>query len=170
MIKKHNGIINDCDQNILQEKMNMGDLDLFDFSIWKNGIEGFIATSYFFAPTFVQIGDYIFLYDLIRYNDCEDANFISDLQNRFVTKEAIERYVNCVCLGDMFINDQSSSLDDTAVLYKFIDCVTHFWKIRLSQVFPNKTFVFERGYNLNGDLGLCFTFYEETTNINGVKT
>lgn len=160
MIKKYYGIINDIDAEHFSNKVNTGDLSLFQYSIWKNGLEGIIATSYFFSPSFIQIDQYVFIYDLICNNDYQTKSFINDLKKRFKSKKAIEQYVNCVCLGDLLINSDQQFAEDTEMLNMFADCVIYFWNRRLSQIFPDKTFIFEKGNDLNGDLGLCFTFYE----------
>lgn len=164
MIKKYYGIFSDTEKNSICKKINTGDLNLFEYSIWKNGLDGIIATSCFFAPSFIQINKYVFIYDLIRCNDYQSEGFIKDLEKRFISKAAIEKYVNCVCLGDLFINSDQKFMEDTEMLNQFIDCVTYFWRERLSKIFPDKSFIFERGYDMNGDLGLCFTFYELETN------
>lgn len=159
MIKKYQGIISDADANIFLNKVNAGSLTLPQYSLWKNELDGIIAASYLLSPSFIQIDEYVFLYDLISYNDYENREFIEDLKGRFGDKKSIERYVNCVCLGDLLVNNQQY-VEDLKLLNMFADCLIYFWNNRLKQIFPNKNFEFEKENDINGDLGLCFTFYE----------
>ena len=160
-MKRYSELFQDNTPEILKKKFQTADLDLFDYALWKNGIDGLIATTNVFAPDFVEIDGYVFLYQTIKYNDYENSDFIIDLKNRFGTKKEIERYTNCICLGDLFINSDTKLLDDEFVLNKFTECLSYFWKIHLKHLFPQRKFIIEKGLDLCGDLGLCLTIYED---------
>jgi len=168
MVEIKDGIIDDNKKEYFNKNVKIDTASIFEYAIWENGLSKIISVAYLFAPKFVQIDECIFVHDLIVNNDYEEIDFIDDLRARFKTKKLIEQYANCVCIGDMFINDQEY-LDDMNLVNMFIDCVIYFWTNRLKEVFPKRKFIFERGLDLNGDLGMCFTFYENTEPFIDIK-
>lgn len=51
-------------------------------------------------------------------------------------------------------------MDDEALLTAFTDALKFHWGLRLKQLFPDREFIFETGYELEGELGYSVTFYQ----------
>ena len=45
-------------------------------------------------------------------------------------------------------------------LTAFTDCLQYYWGQRLKQLFPDRDFIFETGYEIEGELGYSITFYQ----------
>ena len=59
-------------------------------------------------------------------------------------------------------------MDDEALLTAFTDALQYYWGQRLKQLFPDRDFIFETGYEIEGELGFAVTFYQRRAFRGGV--
>lgn len=144
-----------------------GAVPFFSYATEKCAIDGMLAAAHFFAPDFTLIGDCVFLtaimppdFDEASYREME-ARYHGDLS-------AMERWVNAWSVGDFFLNADPSYMDDEALLTAFTDALQYYWGQRLKQFFPDRDFIFETGYEIEGELGFAVTFYQRRAFRGGV--
>ena len=63
--------------------------------------------------------------------------------------------------GGYFLNADPEYMDDEQILTAFTDCLQYYWGQRLKQLFPDRGFIFETGYEIEGELGYTITFYQK---------
>ena len=119
-----------------------------------------IAAAHFFVPDFTLFHDCVFLTALMPPGLDEAA--YQEMEQRYRGDHtAMERWVNAWSIGDFFINADQKFMEDEAVLTAFTDCLRYFWGARLRELFPDRQFVFETGYEIEGELGYSITFYQK---------
>lgn len=160
-IKKYKSIV---DKKIIKkfDKNNLGvNFDLLQYSTWKCGIDGIISTAYLLCPNFVQIKDYIFIEDFLNANEEDFFESIEIIEKQYkYDKKMVEMSVNSWSLGDLFLGNDDELLDDEKVLEQFGEILVYFWKHRVQELFPEKHFRVELGYEIMGEYGLSITLYE----------
>lgn len=136
------------------------------YACTNSGIGGMLAAASFFAPAFVEIDGCIFAEMFVWNHPYDDADaFAQQLSGQFHgDRRAMERWVNAWSVAALF-EDGVSALPDSpdlpAQLTDFARCIAYFWEQRLREQFPARSFTFEIGEELEGESGICITFYQK---------
>ena len=158
-----NGLFSPEQRAAFSEQFIGGALPLFAYAPEKCAIDGMIAAAHFFAPDFTLFGDCVFLTAIMP--PAFDVAAYCEMEQRYHgDHSAMERWVNAWSVGDFFGYSDSPLMDDEAVLTAFTDCLQHHWGQRLKQLFPDREFIFETGYEIEGELGYSITFYQKRSN------
>lgn len=154
------GLIPSAQRAAFSEQFIGGALPLFAYAPEKCAVDGMIAAAHFFAPSFTLFGECVFL-TAIMPPAFDEASY-REMEQRFHGDcSAIERWVNAWSVGDYFLNADPKYMDDEAVLTAFTDCLQYYWGQRLKMLFPECEFIFETGYEIEGELGYTITFYQK---------
>ncbi len=154
------GIIPYKQRAALCQQFHGGALSLFEYAPEKCGIDGLLAAAHFFAPDFTLFGDCVFLTAIMPPG--LDAAAYRDMEQQYHgDHSAMERWVNAWSVGGFFGCTDSPLMDDEAVLTAFTDCLRYHWGQRLKLLFPVREFIFETGYEIEGELGYTITFYQK---------
>ena len=113
-----------------------------------------------FSPDFTLIGDCVFL-TAIMPPDFNAESYREMEQRYHGDHSAMERWVNAWSVGGYFLNADPEYMDDEQILTAFTDCLQYYWGQRLKQLFPDRGFIFETGYEIEGELGYTITFYQK---------
>lgn len=117
--------------------------------------EDVLALSSVLWPEIIEVEGCIFVSEF--YN----GNFESLKEQFDGDKTAIEKWVNSWSLSDFFLEKGSSESHQDEVIESFGEVLTHFWALRLAQLFPGRNFVVQLGDGLMGERGLAITVYED---------
>ncbi|MBP0966705.1 MAG: hypothetical protein J5722_03635 [Oscillospiraceae bacterium] len=159
-MKTFDGLIPSAQRAAFCQQFTGGALSLFSYAPEKCAIDGMLAAAHFFAPDFTLIGDCVFLTAIMPPGFGETA--YCGMEQRFHGDHAaMERWVNAWSVGGFFGSTDSPLMDDEAVLTAFTDCLRYYWGQRLKALFPEREFVFETGYEIEGELGYSITFYQK---------
>ncbi|MCM1113252.1 MAG: hypothetical protein NC399_08380 [Muribaculum sp.] len=136
-------------------------MNLIQYATYKCGIDGLIASAYLFCPKIIQIKGYFFIEQFWNCSIEESADRVSRLEEQYAKdKKMIEMSVNTWSIGDLFIGDSRSLMDNERVIQQFGNAIAYFWKCRVKELFPEKEIIVELGNDLMGEFGLCITMYE----------
>lgn len=136
--------------------------DLFQYATVKNGIDGLIAAGFLLCPEIIVVKGYIFIKAFWGHDD-EDESMIAieNLEKQYnYNKKNIEMSVNTWSIGDLFVGETNTMMDNEKILYQFGEILVYFWKSRLNELFPTKKINVELGNELMGEYGLCITVFE----------
>ena len=159
-MKTLDGLIPSAQRAAFCQQFTGGALSLFSYAPERCAIDGMLAAAHFFAPDFTLIGDCVFL-TAIMPPDFGEAGY-QEMYARFHGDcTAIERWVNAWSVGGFFGRTDSPFMDDEAVLTAFTECLQYYWGQRLHALFPEREFVFETGFGIEGELGYSITFYQK---------
>lgn len=141
-----------------QENYN---IDLFQYATNKCTIDLAISIAYILCPNFIKVKDYIFIESFWNTDDKDSIKKIKRLEKQYnYDKKAIEMSVNSWSIGDMFIGRDEPVMDNKKVLNQFGNALVYNWSRRARELFPERNFQVELGYEIMGELGLCITLYE----------
>ena len=154
------GFLSPVQRTAFSRQFSGGALPLFEFAPQQCGIDGMLAAAHFFAPDFTLLGDCVFLTAILPPGF--DGQSYLDMEHRYHgDHSAMERWINAWAVGGFFCNAGSGFPDDEAVLTAFTDALQYHWGARLKALFPEREFVFETGYEIEGELGYTITFYQK---------
>jgi len=122
-------------------------------------INDLISVAGLLAPEFIEHEDHVFFKENVK--TLLEKKKIFPCPYGYKDKKEIERYYNLFHLGEFFLATQNEASNDTRMLYKFGKLLIYFWRKRLKELFPNKSFSFEIEYDLYDEHGLCLTFWQE---------
>ena len=158
-MKTFDGLIPPEQRAAFNEQFIGGAVPFFSYATEKCAIDGMLAAAHFFTPDFTLIGDCVFL-TAIMPPDFDEASYREMEQRYHGDHSAMERWVNAWSVGDYFLNADPEYMDDEQILTAFTDCLQYYWGQRLKQLFPDREFIFETGYEIEGELGFTVTFYQ----------
>lgn len=161
-INRYNSFI---EKRIINEFDDVGEnsnIDLFQYATNKCAIEEAISIAYLLCPNFIKVKDYIFIEDFWNADDKHSAEKIETLEKQYnYDKKTIEMSVNSWSIGDLFIGCEEDIMDNEKVLKQFGNILIYNWSRRAKELFPERKFQVELGYEIMGELGLCITLYEK---------
>lgn len=136
-------------------------INLFQYATNECTIEAAISIAYLLCPNFVKVKDYIFVEDFWNTEDKDSDRKIRELEKQYnYDKKAIEMSVNSWSIGDLFFGRNDKIMDNEKVLNQFGGILVYNWTRRVKELFPERTFQVELGYEIMGELGLSITLYE----------
>lgn len=151
-MKIYNSIANN---KILSQFLDIRGDTLFNNFQNTCNIEQAISCSSLFWPEIIEV---------------ENCYFISQFYNNFDIKELkhkfnndireIERRVNVWSIADLFLTSQTDSIQNDAIFDEFTKILKFFWELRFKELFPEKTFVIELGYEMYKERGMAITVYQ----------
>lgn len=161
MIKRYDSIVG----NDIKKKISDSDWveDIVHYGLFKNQLDGTLASAALFCPDIVCVKDYVFIKMFLENADDDKTliKMVEELEGRYnYCRKDIEMAVNSWSLGDFFLKDNDLLPSSDEVMQKLGETLCYFWQMRVQQLFPERKVVVELGYELMGELGLCITMYE----------
>ena len=154
------GFLSPEQRTALSKQFIGGALPLFEYAPEKCAVDGIIAAAHFLAPDFTLLGDCVFL-TAIMPPAFDEASYREMEQRYHGDHSAMERWMNAWAIGSFFLNAGTEYMDDEPVLNALTDCLIYHWGQRLKALFPEWKFVFETGFEIEGELGYTITFYRK---------
>ena len=167
-MKTFHGLLSPDSSAAMAERFTGSAVPFFSYATEKCAIDGMLAAAHFFTPDFTLFGECVFLTAVMP--PAFDDNSYREMELRYQgDHSAMERWVNAWSVGDYFLNADPSYMDDEALLTAFTDCLRFYWGQRLQKLFPEREFIFETGYEIEGELGYTITFYQKRDRQEAVR-
>ncbi|PCJ16590.1 MAG: hypothetical protein COB02_15945 [Candidatus Cloacimonadota bacterium] len=125
--------------------------------------EFFISVAAMLSPEFTILDDHVLLSNNCKNLD-NDISFLNKFGNN---KTEREKSINLFCVSDfytVYVGEgyvfPEEKWFNIELQNKYADILQHYWKQQLKLVLPEKSFLFLRGTEFQGETGLCLTFFE----------
>lgn len=159
-VKEYRGLV---DETLYKRFEYQNGSEMYVHATYSCRMEDLIAFSTILYPTFVEIDGYIFIKPFLEGHDLDDTRWLEELERDCnFDRRKVEMWVNSWSIGEFFIGSgNAKAMDDERLIREFCKILEFSWKARAKEIFPNKEFVFETGYELMGELGFAVAFYQK---------